>query len=523
MAEVALAVAGVWAGLQLVVSPILKKLLADPARCLGVDMVSELHELETNIMPQFALLIEAADEGPHRAMLEKWIWQLKEAFYKAEDLLDEHEYNILKREAENGNDSSLEHASSSNAIMKHMNTMSSRLSNLRPKNKKLLDQLKELKLILAKAKGLRELLCLPAGASAVPTAVIPVATSIPPPRVIGRDKDRDDIVNLLTKTIAIESDTSRYSGLAIVGLGGMGKSTLAQHIYNDKRVNEHFEVRMWVCISRKLDVSGHTRLIIESAKGGQCPSVDNLDTLQCILRDILEKSKRYLLVLDDVWFEENANEMEWEKLLSPLVSRQTGSKVLVTSRSDVLPAPLCCNEIMHLKEMEDIDILALFKDHAFSGAAIRDQRLHEKLETIAEKIAKRLGRSPLAAKTVGSQLSRKKDKAAWEDALRTDSLSDPSRALLWSYEKLYPSLQRCFLHCSLFPKGHLYSTKELVNMWVAEGLIDSCNVNKRVEDIGRDCFDEMLSVSFFQPVYINGSTGVYCVMHDLVHDLAESL
>ncbi|KAM3215490.1 hypothetical protein ACQJBY_067485 [Aegilops geniculata] len=527
MAEVALAVAGVRAGLQLVVSPILKKLLADPARCLGLDMVSELDELETNIMPQFALLVEAANKGPHRAKLEKWIQQLKDAFYKAEDLLDEHEYNILKRKAESGHASSPEHASSSNGIMKHLRTASSRLSNLRPKNKRLLDQLKELKAILAKARDFRELLCLPAANSvedfAAPAAVIPVGTSFAPPKVIGRDKDRDDIIHLLTKPIADESDTSRYSGLAIVGLGGMGKSTLAQYVYNDKRVKEHFEVRMWVCISRRLDVDGHTRLIIESAKGGKCPPVDNLDTLQCILRDILEQKRRFLLVLDDVWFEESTNEMEWEKLLSPLVSQQVGSKVLVTSRSDVLPAPLCCNEIIHLKDMEDTNILALFKDHAFSGATIRDQRLREQLETIAEKLAKRLGRSPLAAKTVGSQLSRKKYKAVWEDALRTDNLSNPSSALLWSYEKLDPSLQRCFLYCSLFPKGHLYSSKDLVNMWVAEGLIDSCNVNKRVEDIGSDCFGEMLSVSFFQQVYRNGTVGKYCVMHDLVHDLAESL
>uniref|UniRef100_A0A8R7R9B4 Disease resistance RPP13-like protein 1 n=1 Tax=Triticum urartu TaxID=4572 RepID=A0A8R7R9B4_TRIUA len=527
MAEVVLAVAGVRAGIQLVVSPILKNILADPARCLGVDMASELHELETNIMPQFALLVEVANKSPHRPMLNNWIQQLKDAFCKAEDLLDEHGYNILKREAEKGRDSLIQHASSSNAIMKHLHTVSSRLSNLQPKNKRLLDQLKDLKAILSKARDFRELLCLPAANSvdafAAPAAVIPVGTSFAPLKVISRDKDRDDIIDLLAKPIAIESDTSRYSGIAIVGLGGMGKSTLAQYVYNDKRVKEHFEVRMWVCISRKLDVSGHTRLIIESAKGGKCPPVDNLDTLQCILRDILQQKRRFLLVLDDVWFEESTNEMEWAKLLFPLVCQHAGSKVLVTSRSNILPAPLCCNEIIRLKDMEDTDILALFKDHAFSGAAIGDQKVRKQLETIAKKLAERLGRSPLAAKIVGSRLSRKKDKAAWEDALRIDNLSNPSRALLWSYEKLDPCLQRCFLYCSLYPKGRWYSIEDFVHMWVTEGLIDSCDVNKRQEDIGRDCFDELLSVSFFQPVYINGTIGKYCRMHDLVHDLAESL
>ncbi|KAF7105662.1 hypothetical protein CFC21_106443 [Triticum aestivum] len=98
------------------------------------------------------------------------------------------------------------------------------------------------------------------------------------------------------------------------------------------------------------------------------------------------------------------------------------------------------------------------------------------------------------------------------------------RALLWSYEKLDPSLQRCFLYCSLFPKGHKYLIDELVHLWMAEGLLDSYNQNKRNEDAGRDCFKEMISVSFFQQFGKKMEhTPTYYVMHDLLHDLAESL
>nr|UBY07485.1 NBS-LRR disease resistance protein [Dasypyrum villosum] len=171
--------------------------------------------------------------------------------------------------------------------------------------------------------------------------------------------------------------------------------------------------------------------------------------------------------------------------------------------------------------MADAEFLALFKNHAFSGAEIGEHSLRQKLEEIAEKLANRLGRSPLAAKTVGLQLSRKKDITSWKDALEKDNLSDPTKALLWSYDKLDQCLQRCFLYCSLYPKGYRYTIRELVHLWIAEGFIDSCNENKRVEDIGRDCFSEMVSVSFFQPVYERSDT--YYVMHDLIHDLAESL
>uniref|UniRef100_A0A8R7PMD2 NB-ARC domain-containing protein n=1 Tax=Triticum urartu TaxID=4572 RepID=A0A8R7PMD2_TRIUA len=153
-----------------------------------------------------------------------------------------------------------------------------------------------------------------------------------------------------------------------------------------------------------------------------------------------------------------------------------------------------------------------------SEPEVRDPQLREKQEEIAEKIIKRLGKSPLVAKVVGSQLNGKTNISAWKDALtiQIDNLSEPRRALLWSYEKLDPRLQRCF-YCSLFSKGHKYDIEELVFFRSSEGFVDSCNMIKRMEDIGRDYFYEMVSVSFLQ------REGYTHVMHDLLHDLAQSL
>nr|XP_034586819.1 putative disease resistance protein At3g14460 [Setaria viridis] len=207
---------------------------------------------------------------------------------------------------------------------------------------------------------------------------------------------------------------------------------------------------------------------------------------------------------------------------APLASKQRGSKILVTSRCNVFPAALCCQEVFDLQDMEDSAFLTLLGEHAFSGAEIRDAQLRMNLEEIAKKRARRLGQSPLAAKTVGSQLSRKKDVTTWTAALRSDNLSEPMRVLLWSYEKLDPRLQRCFLYCSLFPKGHKYTYRKLVHLWTAEGFIDLSSQNRRMEDIGSNYLNELIACSFLQP----GSDrfGLRCyIMHDLLHDLAEKL
>ncbi|PWZ46373.1 putative disease resistance protein [Zea mays] len=124
---------------------------------------------------------------------------------------------------------------------------------------------------------------------------------------------------------------------------------------------------------------------------------------------------------------------------------------------------------------------------------------------------------------MGSRLCRKKDIAEWKAALKLGDLSDPFTSLLWSYQKLDPRLQRCFLYCSLFQKGQGYRPEELVHLWVGEVFVGSCNLSRRtLEEVGMDYFNDMVSVSFFQLVSQMHCDSYY-VMHDILHDFAESL
>jgi len=194
-----------------------------------MDMVRELEQLEATVLPQFELVIQAAEKSPHREKLEAWLRRLKEAFYYAEDLLDEHEYNLLKRKVKSGKEPLLEEGENSivSTILKPFHAAKSRACNLLPENKRLISKMNELKAILTEAKVPRDLLGLPHGNTAewpaVPATVVPTTTSFPTSKVFGRDRDRNRIVDfLLRKTTADEANSARYSGLAIVGMGGMG-------------------------------------------------------------------------------------------------------------------------------------------------------------------------------------------------------------------------------------------------------------------------------------------------------------
>nr|CAD1842872.1 unnamed protein product [Ananas comosus var. bracteatus] len=323
-----------------------------------------------------------------------------------------------------------------------------------------------------------------------------VTTSRLAHKVIGRDKDCDHVINLLHDSAGLEPESSsvkNYSIVAIVGLGGAGKTTLAQYVCDREKEAKHFDVIMWVHVSQILDVEKLTREMVESASGKECPRLDNLDTLQGKLEDFL-RLKKFLLVLDDIWSEKEAAEVQWEQLLAPLRVGNRGSKILMTTHEKRVAVALGAHSrnIVDLKDLEENDFLSLFMYYAFDDHKIDDIELCKKLEEIVKENASKLHGSPLAARIVGSQLHKRPDVDFWKRILSGDLLKDTMKKS---------------------------GAKKLIHLWVAEGFIKTVDESKRIEDIGQDYFDELLSSSFFQPTK---GIDLYTI-HDLLHDLAEKV
>ncbi|MBA0624932.1 hypothetical protein Godav_010200, partial [Gossypium davidsonii] len=112
--------------------------------------------------------------------------------------------------------------------------------------------------------------------------------------------------------------------LSIVGMGGMGKTTLAQLVYNDASTKESFDHRAWVCVSDEFDAVNITKTILQSITSEPC-AYNDLNLLQVKLKEKLS-GKKFLLVLDDIW---NESYEDWTILRSPFGA---GTKIIVTTR-----------------------------------------------------------------------------------------------------------------------------------------------------------------------------------------------
>jgi hypothetical protein len=359
--------------------------------------------------------------------------------------------------------------------------------------------------------------------------------------IIGRDTERDQIVEWLIEQGG-DNQNQEFCNVtlfALVGIGGMGKTTLAQAAYNDQRVKQCFDSAMWVCVSNDFDVPALTRKIIQEITG-RGTDVICLNTLQEILRGKLS-SKKFLLVLDDVWNDERRP--DWEKLVAPLKSGQKGSKILLTTRMqsvvDIAERVLGgMTKSMRLQGLQENDLLALFNKHAFFGV---NPSNHFNLQEVSKQIIKKLSGSPLAAKVMGGLLNNSMDCTYWNRILRENISSiehgneGVMKVLRLSYHHLSPKLQACFRYCSMFREDYRFTKKELVELWMGSGLIQlSVDESQTPEDVG-DYYLGILSKKSFIELRSDVSThqydggseiGVSCyeyyVLHDLLHELARA-
>ncbi|KAL4631820.1 hypothetical protein ACB092_04G005200 [Castanea dentata] len=301
--------------------------------------------------------------------------------------------------------------------------------------------------------------------------------------VIGRECEVVEIV----KTLISSSNQQDISVLPIVGIPGLGKTTLARVLYNHEEIKKHFDVLAWVHVGGNFDVEKISKNIRESLK----IDLTNLEM------------KKYFLVLDDIWIE---GRDKWDILRRHLVGINSNSRIniIVTTRSKKVADIMGTLPPHHLKNLSQADCWSILEKRVFAD---QGKSPTFDLKASGMEIAKRCRGVPLVARILGEAMHVKCDENEWL-AIQNDKiwylLDDDNSgifpALKLCFDNLpIPSLKKCFAYCGIFPKDYDIKKDELIQYWMAEGFLELAEeANMVMEDIGDMYFNILLATSFFQ-------------------------
>nr|ABF81468.1 TIR-NBS-LRR type disease resistance protein [Populus trichocarpa] len=297
-----------------------------------------LKRLKTTMISGSGLLDDAEEKQITNRAVRDWLVEYKDAVYEADDFLDEIAYEALRQELE----------AEAQTFIKPLEIMG--LREIEEKSRGLQESLD----YLVKQK---DALGLINRTGKEPSSPKRRTTSLVDERgVYGRGDDREAILKLL---LSDDANGENPGVVRIVGMGGVGKTTLAQLVYNHSEVQRCFNLKAWVCVSEDFSVSKLTKVILEEV--GSKSDSGSLNQLQIQLKERFRENK-FLLVLDDVWEE---NYAEWDTLLTPLKSGAQGSKILVTTRNERVASVMSTVQTRHLKELTEDSCWFLFAKHAF--------------------------------------------------------------------------------------------------------------------------------------------------------------
>ncbi|CDP21293.1 unnamed protein product [Coffea canephora] len=471
MADAAVS-ATIQVGLQTVVS-----LAADHVNLVR-EFPTELERLNDSAEMIRGFLAGADEEmhshDPKLVGVQKWLKQLEEEVFKADNVLDELNYENLRRK------------------VKYQNQ-------------------------LTKKKHQVEVAFATIAAGA--TTSRQTDSTIVRRDVLGRDEDESEIVKkLLTETESV------ISVIPITGMGGLGKTTLAKAIYKNEQIVGHFDQTMWVCVAEKVDrIEVVFKMILESLIGGKVEGDRREVIVQKIQHEL--KEKRYFLVLDDLW---NDQEVLLDDFFSTLagLNAKKGSWCLVTTRLQEVATILSRHPPINFTRHE---IGRLCNDDCWSimkkWANVAEE-VPKELEDIREQVLRRCDGLPLAAKLIGGLLSKKR-KEEWlsilEESLLNGDQGGIEQIIKVSFDHLSPApVKKCFAYCSIFDQDTKLEQDLLVEHWMAEGFLQPDSQNERtMEKIGYEYLRTLLQTSLLEEVKEKWRT--WYKMHDLVHDFAKSI
>ncbi|KAF8694031.1 hypothetical protein HU200_038481 [Digitaria exilis] len=357
------------------------------------------------------------------------------------------------------------------------------------------------------------------------------ATTIDP-RLIGIYEETTKLVGISGPMeelkVLLELEPITMYGLkviSVVGVGGLGKTTLVNAVY--QQLKGQFDCHAFVSVSLSPDLKGILSSILRQVSEQRYSSTETWPVEEIIdkIRKVLE-DKRYVIILDDIW-EISA----WKHIKCALVDNNCSSRIITTSRVfNVVTS--CCSEVdgilYALKPLSEDDSKKLFFQRIFGSG----NSYHPELKEMSEKILKKCAGVPLAINTIASLLASKPvninhwynvHNSIGTGLEKSPSVENMRKVLSISYYGLPSHLKACFLYLSVFPEDYIILKDQLVHRWISEGFIPGQHAVTLYEN-GGTYFNELINRSLIEPEYIDTNGKVLtCQVHDMILDLITYL
>ncbi|ERN18448.1 hypothetical protein AMTR_s00190p00029950 [Amborella trichopoda] len=355
-------------------------------------------------------------------------------------------------------------------------------------------------------------------------------------KMVGMKKQQDQLTDWLMK------GSPELEVISVVGMGGIGKTTLVKKVYNMMKNEDHFNCRSWVDLSQNLEGEQQLRAMLkgfyENTEQAASSAVDKKDRVfapskdtetmgkeqlvSCLLSHL---QKKFLLVLDNVWKQDI-----WDGIAHHLPDLSNGSRIIFTSQIRIdVGRSLREHNLKHPVLTPDEAWILLKREAIRKGDESKDT---SGVEPVGKRIVESCGRLPLAILAVaGMLLDRNLEKDEWEEVLKkysSDLCNNPlygkeKNILSAVYNDLLAPLKHCFLYCSLFPKSYEIKRKVLIRLWMAEGFIKESRGLTR-EDLAETYLNELIGKNLMQVASTSSDGQVRaCRVHNVIWELALAI
>ncbi|CDP11700.1 unnamed protein product [Coffea canephora] len=496
----------------------LSTLLSQESTLLG-GLRADAQYIKDELGSMKAFLRQAEAKEDNDSQLQEWVKQVREVAYDTEDVLDDFAFRFAHGDAD--------------GFFGRVGKIYNSIKNLKARHRISLE-IKDIKARVAEISARRHRYQLPQSTQEIGSSSSHVANAdcdirdqallIEEAKLVGIDQPKKELIS------KILDDHSHLKLVSVVGMGGLGKTTLVKKVYDDAAVKKQFQSHAWITVSQnfqfKVIIKNLIQRLYEEIRQPVPPQVESMDGIRLseFVKDFL-KERRYILVLDDVWSLD-----AWEAIKYVLPDYNIASRVVLTTRIiDVASAScLASHDFIHImKSLSYEDSWTLFCIRTFQSNGCPSN-----LEEVCRKILKKCEGLPLGIVTMGGVLALKdKDRIdEWEmifcgfgcEMDGSSKLDRIRKILLLSYSDLPHHLKNCLLYLSIYPEDHPIDVVKLLDKWIVLGFIEK-EEGMMATDIAMRYLKELINRSLIQVKDTRVDGGLKeCGLHDFLREIIVS-